>query len=286
MKVKNAVNCIAFVFLLCSGCTFFDNFSSDPAFLIVENVQLNTLSLQGHPSHKIEDLWVYADGQFLGVFPLPARIPILADGTVKSIRFAAGIRPNAVNTNSVEYPFYAPILQDLKLDSGKSYPLSLTFSYAQTTVFDFIEAFEGVPFFTKQLKGSPEASMTSSTKNIFSGTRSGLIRLGPSDTECEITSEVKFSNKNNKKGAVYLEMDYQTSIEVFIGVILENSTQELKSYKVGLKPNESWNKVYINFTEEISSPFVEEYRIVIGVQKPASVTNSESYFDNIKLLHF
>ena len=269
-----------------SGCTFFDNDSEDPAFLIIDNVQLSTTSLQGFPSHKIEDLWVYADGQLLGVFPLPARVAVVADGSVKSIRIAAGIRPNAVSTNSQEYPFYSPIVQDIKMDPGVTYPLDLTFTYTQTAVFDFIEAFEGVPFFTEQINGDPETAMVTTTDNVFSGTRSGLITLTASNRESEVTSSVKFSNANNRQGAVFLEMDYMTSAEVFIGVIVENFVEAAKIYKVALNPNENWNKVYVNLTDEISSPFVNNYRVVIGVRNSAGRPETKSYFDNIKLIRF
>ena len=66
------------VFIL-SGCKQDD---ITPSWLQIDYIGLTTnVVTEGENSHGITDAWVYMDGVALGVFELPARIPVLAEGT-------------------------------------------------------------------------------------------------------------------------------------------------------------------------------------------------------------
>ena len=89
------------LFLLFAGCSLTDSDQPIPSYLVVNEVSVSTLPAQGAPTHKITDLWVYADNQLIGVFEIPARIPILVNGETTEFQIFPGIRRNPLQTLSL-----------------------------------------------------------------------------------------------------------------------------------------------------------------------------------------
>ena len=54
---------------------------------------------------NITDAWVTMDGINLGVFELPAQIPILDEGE-HNFRISPGIKENGMSATRMIYPFY------------------------------------------------------------------------------------------------------------------------------------------------------------------------------------
>ena len=75
---------IAVIFL--GSCTKGDKV---PSYLIVPSVDLSTSGLQGSNTKNITDTWVYVNDEFMGSWELPARIPVLKEGSV-NVRVDAG----------------------------------------------------------------------------------------------------------------------------------------------------------------------------------------------------
>ena len=67
-----------------TNCTLTDSEQPLPAYLEITDVSITTTQFQGDPTHKITDVWAYADNQLLGVFELPSKIPILTNGETLS----------------------------------------------------------------------------------------------------------------------------------------------------------------------------------------------------------
>ena len=84
---------------------------------------------------------------------------------------------------------------------------------------------------------------------------------------------------------VFLELDYKNDIELQIGLITIEENLEFKNYKLVLKPQEDWNKVYVDFSNELLSSNLNKYRVVFGVVNPTD-EDKVVYLDNVKLLHF
>jgi len=101
--------------MLFTSCSLFDNEDPIPGFLILDNPTLTAGPNQGANTHKITDAWVFDGGNFLGIFPMPARVPVILDGTEKSFTIFAGIRNNGVAENSLRYPFYQPVIYNANL---------------------------------------------------------------------------------------------------------------------------------------------------------------------------
>ena len=76
--------------LLLGACTKGDKV---PSYLVVNSVDLTTSGLQGSNTKNITDSWIYVNDEFIGSWELPARIPILKEGTV-TVRVDAGVKRN------------------------------------------------------------------------------------------------------------------------------------------------------------------------------------------------
>jgi hypothetical protein len=78
-----------------------------PSYLYIPKITLNTdYPSQGSNSNGIADGWVYVDDYLIGVFELPATIPVTKKGYCK-IEVRAGIRKNGQSNSRMYYPFYS-----------------------------------------------------------------------------------------------------------------------------------------------------------------------------------
>jgi len=115
-----------------------------PAFIKIEHIDLETnYQLQGTNSHKITDVWVYADDQSVGVFELPAIVPVLKNGNAK-LRLEAGIKLNGIKTTRSNNPFFEPVIMDpYNFIPDSIVVINPTVTYRPTTEFVWLEDFEG-----------------------------------------------------------------------------------------------------------------------------------------------
>ena len=78
--------------LLClASCNLINPDEEIPAYIEVKGFKTTSnYPTQGSASGKITDVWVFADGAYVGTYELPARFPILRSGKQK-ISFAASM---------------------------------------------------------------------------------------------------------------------------------------------------------------------------------------------------
>ncbi|MFM2393367.1 MAG: hypothetical protein RLZZ546_1349, partial [Bacteroidota bacterium] len=164
---------VLFFLSILSSCTFFDSESLNPGFLILENPSLNTSSAEGDGVHQIKSIWVIVDGNVLGVFPLPAKVPVIPTGQKREILLRGGINLNADLSTSIEYPFYNSINIELDVKEGESYPVPLKFTYKADSKFDIVEGFEDSNHvFTKDLDNIQDTRIILSSEDKKSGQKS------------------------------------------------------------------------------------------------------------------
>lgn len=279
---------LVFLTMMSSSCTLFDNDSFEPAFLEIDSVSLATTLPQGAPTHRIEDVWVFVDGFVVGVFTLPARIPVIPTKDTTDIRITAGVRQNGMRDVPIEYPFYDAIQLRLPIKSGETRRLTPQFQYRPDSKFDFVEGFELGNIFTSDEDGNPETTMVITTAEAATGARSGLMLSSASRPRTEVATFSEFLGENNARGAVYLEIEYKSEAEVFVGVIVRTAVEEIKNYKLILRRNTNWTKVYVDLTDEISNAAVVTYKVVVGTEYPSNApgTSTNTFIDNVKLIHF
>ena len=267
------------------SCTLFEGSDLEESYIHFKEPIVTTLLEQGADTHKIVDLWVEMDGLNLGVWPVNRTIPFLPENDPAQLFIFPGIKNNGIQSNGVIYPFFEVI------DISKSFvpqaidSMTLEFKYSEFTKFSFVEDFDGAHLFTKD-EDEDENSFIS-TENI-NGNNVGVLNPHSEIPLINASTSLVFSDIPMDGRAVYLELDYQSDIEFTVGIIgVLGDGQEFTIPKIVLVPTEDWNKIYIDFTPEVSQAQLGGYRILFAAQNTGTdIENQKVYIDNVKLVHF
>lgn len=273
--------------LLMGGCSLTDNDQPIPSYLTINEVDIFTTQNQGAPTHKITDVWVYADNQLVGVFEIPAKIPILVNGDSTEFRVFPGIRNNGETSRSFIYRLLDIKDFTIPLAPGEEVVRNLTFTYQENAKFDFIEGFENNEhLFTLNLDEFDDSNIVSSSEDVRSGLKSGKIFLDSLNSSLSAATIFKYERSNNAGSDSYFEIDYKCDIPFFVGVIYVQNGIETTQPLLFVNPKEDWNKIYVDFTEILTSPVLETYRVyIIADIDDLAVTTGTIYLDNLKFVH-
>ena len=249
---------------------------------------------QGSASAAVGEVWVRVNGDFLGVYSLPARVPVLASG-LSSIQLDAGILENGLSATPDIYPFYQPVMLDAHLEPGNVFQISPQSRYRPETRFPLVEGFEGSGHLFQVLVSGDEANrMQVDTRNPFEGRASGRIYLDSIHPVVELASTTRYSGLLSKGAFVYLELNYKSDVPVGFGLLAtpRNGGSARIQYVAGFNPGTSWKKIYFNLSPAVSGSILEDYQVILkaAIIRQADGTlsrnNAEIQLDNIKLVHF
>jgi hypothetical protein len=256
-----------------------------PAFVTITAFELSTPN-QGEPTSDIPDVWVFADAEFLGVFGLPARIPVPRAGSTQ-MRFEPGVRQNGVSAAPEPYDFYTPVNLTLDLAAGETTDVgTLPITYRPEARFSIFETFEdgATRAFTDVRNGS--ADLVPTQQLVRSGDFSGKISLTADDPVFEVASTEQFFGLTETRRYVWLEMDFLSAAEGQIGVSGDAGLNTESLFDPGFRPRGDWTKIYFNITDIIVDLRLDPVKINLVTILPPGVTEGDVYFDNIKLIHF
>ena len=129
--------------ILVYGCKAFDKEEPIPSYIYIEKIDLTVKpgGVQGTNAHDIKDAWILANGELIGVFELPCRVPILKSGETEIIIFA-GIKVNGQSNNRKFYPFYDVFKQTVNLQPTVIDTLKPNVTYKEEVKFVWIVDFE------------------------------------------------------------------------------------------------------------------------------------------------
>lgn len=263
-----------------------------PAYLHVDSVSVVTqYATQGSASSNISDVWVTVDGKNIGVYELPATIPVLASGAVK-LQLQAGIRKNGVSTMRPVYPFFSSHICQMELKKGRTDTVSPSFTYHPTVSFLFREDFEDAGIKFSAVDSSKGMSKISDRKQLHLlpgevNHYAGCMALNPTDSFFEVETNVTLKRQGTY---TFLEMDYCTTENLEVGIYYHLNGRNIQTpicgiYRTGDLAGRRWRKIYINLTEAVNSnSLVSTYEVYLKSVKPAQ--DSAVYlFDNIKIVN-
>lgn len=274
--------------LALTSCGLDDIEAPVPAYIILQDPKVEPFSVPGGSTHKITDVWVYSDGQLLGIFPLPARVPVISTGETSEIIILAGIRKNGIFDSPAFYPFYKSIRRQVVLEPLAEISIPLLFTYAEDAKFDIAADFEQVNPFTFDLDFNPASNLEVTDETAAAGLKCGKIVLDGSSSVLEVATTETFNKLSLISGNAYIEIDYKGECEIGVGLVTfdDITPNGQLTYKVVVVPRENWNKVYIDITEELSRPRLTSYKLALGFTVPAGKQSAVAYVDNIKLVRF
>jgi hypothetical protein len=299
MKVKTYffLSAVALFILGIGSCEIINPEEGIPAFLHIEAVDLQTDPGQGTDSHNITDVWLSIDGDFLGVYPLPATIPILEKGE-RLVSIQPGIKTNGINSTPDIYPFYEPFEVTMTLEANVTHTIEPVFKYFDNVQFSFIEEFEGLGHIFQEIRigdeENDEISLSSLPEDVFEGEHSGMVKLDSSSSVIEIGTISRYSTLGDNSFQTYLEVNYKSDVPVFFGLVGYEFLGSIGGdalYDNGFVETTEWKKIYFNLSKPIITDDYEEYQVAFQAFIPKedgniTLDSARVLLDNIKLVHF
>ncbi len=252
---------------------------------------------QGDATSQITDGHVYVNGKFLGIYELPATIPVLDEGRCL-ISIFPGIKENGQEANRRSMRLFTEYETYVNLKPGLMDTVSPEATYRSQIHFDWIEDYENQNYTSVYSGGSnskdsliiidrthPDALQSEHSQYSLK------VRMEPSE------EEVKFEHSSPewfvvpRQGQdVYLELDYKTNIPLQMGIYADRKDLgyiEQVPFII-LRPVPRWNKIYLNLAIETSYlPDNTPIKIFFGtVNSGKNPTFAPQFFlDNIKLCY-
>lgn len=265
-----------------------------PSWLIIDEIQLQTdEATQGPNSHGITDAWVYMDNESLGVFSLPARIPILAEGE-HDFTIYAGVKVNGISATRTRYPFYERFDSKVILTRNGETNLTPVVTYKSNVQFQLLEDFEDIGIdFEPDPDSDTNITIITATQYpdiVKYGNSCGMIYLSGNDTIYKGETNTNLLLPRNQD--LFVEIDYMNTNTIAMGVIAENSQQsnEHNPLVIMNAQNEAsmeWKKIYIDIEEDVSYEInATSYEIFLLSIMDAANNTGVIYLDNIKVLRY
>lgn len=239
------------------------------------------------PSTKIKDAWVYIDGKFHGVYEIPARFPVLETGN-RELLVLPGILLNGIAGTRSPYPFYKASEHTLNIPASGTVTINPATEYFDLAECSYCESFEGAGFSLSPTSTSDTIMylLPPSDPNVFEGAGSGAAYLTTENSIFEVSSTTTFTPPGASQ-PVYLEMDYKINQEMKVGlIVIKSGEPDLQIPVITLRPNDQWNKVYVQLGYTVSSYPNATFKLFLGALKSPETTKSEFFIDNIKVVNF
>jgi hypothetical protein len=285
---KPLLSLISLLFFSLTACEKFSGSQEVPAYISIDSIYLTTnYTNQGTSSHNITDAWIYVDDILIGDFQMPARVPALFTG-IHTVTILPGIKKNGIASTRVDYLFYAPIVNKVKMapDSTTNLKTQKTV-YASSAKFVWLENFEGVAFSLDTTKRSAAAIQRTPTGSPYTfkdeGLHSGMVVLDSAHSFFECQSHDEYAIP---MAPVYLEMNFNVNTTLTVGVIVYGISSLYQVPIINLNPtNNTWKKIYIDLTTSINAYSGYTYRVYLGAfHDSTSYSQNLILIDNFKIL--
>jgi len=260
-----------------------------PGFLKIDDVILRAAPTQGSSSDRITDINVFINDQSIGIFELPALIPIQQTGNV-NLKIRGVIYKNGQSNEKVDYPFYTTFNLDTIFVPEAQMEITPVVKYQSSAIFD--DPWSGEDFETGVSFKKPTRPPLSDTvfsritdpAEAFEGA-SGLAYLTEDMDFFEAWSPT-FSNIPRNGVDVWLEMDYKSTHQFAISVFVNGTAPSNQRPVVFFNPRATYGKIYVELSTVFSTlSGAVNYTLAIGFPKQTGEV-AQFYIDNVKLVRF
>lgn len=268
-----------------------------PSYLVIPEFTLNTeLLTEGTNSHKITEAHIFVANELIGIFTLPATVPVLAEG-VQEVQIFPGIRPNGLGDVTDIYPFYERYQTNIDFVPGNIDTIRPVTQYLDNIklFFEPQEGFEdGTLTFAIDIDGDPATTIELTNQEVFEGSGSGIIELERTDAQMELGSNLITDLPILNSTTTFLELNYKTEVGFFVGVLGYDSQGRIIYSLIdkGVNARAEWNKIYFDFSEEMIDLITIEDQlagwrlVVVSDLFDGDSDQANIYLDNIKLVQF
>jgi hypothetical protein len=274
------------IVLLFSGCNWINPNEQEPAFLYIPELTFEAGAGNGTSSESITEVWVYANDNMVGIFDLPASIPVLNEGPTQ-LKIFAGIKNNGIASTRIRYPFYSVFDTTMSFTSFGADTLIPHFSYDNAAVITE-KGFEGGNFMVPYGANSGNFSTTNNAAEVFEGNRSGYGFLPAGGGLLYFKDD---TNLNFQSGqTVFMELNYSSDNTFAVGFLVTTAGGVQEFPALIINPSVEgdgqvpiWKKIYIDFgyilLQNPNAQYVEWY---VKSVPPDANTSVNLYLDNVK----
>lgn len=260
-----------------TSCDLINPEEQIPSFIRIDSIS-PVLDGDTQVVHEIVDAWVYDNEKLVGVYEMPATVPILRDGQA-NIRIRPGVKLNGLAASRWKYEFLEDFSEDVELFEDSVISLNPILRYRENAVIPWSEDFSS---------SSVELTLSSISQGslLFSNGVANLhLSAGESLFECKSTVSPDLPDAG---ASVILEFRYKCDHEFRISLISESSFSTVQTPVYLVSPSEDWNYLYINLSGAVSSLIgYNEHAPAFGFVRADGYENDINvYLDNIRLIHF
>jgi len=268
-----------------SGCDVINPADPVPTYIRVDQITVDPVAGTGTAKQKFGEVWVCINDKPLGAYSIPALIPVLGEGSVE-ITFYPGIRVNGIRSTADFYPFFEPHTVTTSLSPQGTIDVDMHTRYRSNAAIPYIEDFETSHGLTDDLDDDASTFVERITTNAYEGNGSGRIILTEDASFIQVASFPLLGNLPVNGTPVYLELHYKNNVEFGVGLVGQSSGIEPASVTIlVLRPQEDWNKVYVDLSPALRASQLDVYQIMFIAQHDTSLEQSEIYLDNLKIVH-
>lgn len=281
--------------LLLSSCI---KNNPDPVWIEINEWQLdansNAVTPAGELTENLSDGWVYVNNEFVGVFELPCKIPVIYSGT-NTIRVYPTIWNNGISATKKIYPFVEYFEVTTELIENETVIINPITRYKANTQF-WIEDFEAAGIKLEDDINSVAEITTvvaagSGIEQPFNGNKFGRISLDET-LNSWVGNSVDSDVLNLPTGQeIYLEIDYHNTNRITTGLLAVSPSGTLDNPNIQMNPQTEadvvWKKIYIDLREIVASSASGSYfQLSFQALLDDEETTGEINIDNIKVVYF
>lgn len=256
-----------------------------PSYLHIPSYQFNVRPGEGTDNQKITEVWVYNDENLLGIYDLPAVVPIIDEGKA-NIQVFPGIKNNGLSNSRIKYVFCPSFDTSMTIVPGDSVSLIPKFSYYEQAVIEEL-GFESGNFLVQMPGNNGSFSAITDPEVVFEGNRCGKGTIGATQSRLYYMRD---ENLGYVAGNFYfLEMNYSANNKFSVGLLITEGGIETKYFALIINPtqtgsgNPDWNKIYIDFGDLPNKhPQATSFKFFVEMIPDESGKECELYLDNLK----
>lgn len=266
-----------------------------PAYLHIDSLDIAVKAGQGNNIHQIKAIEAYSDGELLGIFELPATIPLHRVGKSK-ISIVAAVNLNASKNKIAVHSSFIPTDTVLNFEAGKITKIaSVPLNYRNNTNFKWLEDFEDNSSTVINISIPPDDTAFIETvpfdlNGKFKGNTkvySAIIHKSDTTKYIDLGSFNQFENIPSDGRDIFLEFDVKCDADVQLALKRTNgSGAEYVPYLAVYATGENWKRIYVNLVYEIGGQAADtKYQILFSSSFGAASVDRKIQIDNIRLTY-
>ncbi len=259
-----------------SGCDDTNSNTPIPGYM-----EIPGFTLEHENAIGITDVWVDVNGDFVGVFELPAKFPVIAEGPSKVI-LKAGIKVNGMGNTRSYYPYYKIIEKSIDFKPSEVITITPETTYGTWANVIWNEDFENGHKFEKN--NNSDTVFVVTDKDKFEGYHSGAIYLDTANRAFEANTP-ELSRPDLGTSGMFLELNYKGDIPFEIGLYINYQNQVNIKSVLAIYSSSEWKKIYIDlYNPLLQYPKGTAYKIYIRAWHNMSKPSSTIYIDDFKIV--